>query len=173
MYKEGVPDNKVVSVELAKRAELKKVMKRVMPFVAFVKEKVAEAGMAALDTSLPWDERTVLESNKDYIGQSCRMSSVTFFVPGGNCYCSRKYYLLRFSFFTVNVSVFRLQFLKCFRQRIGPRSKGKRVLRSSESERKRFQISVFKDFQASYRIQIQVFSVVGLEAYPVVIHGGL
>ncbi len=82
MYKEGVPDNKVVSVELAKRAELKKVMKRVMPFVAFVKEKVAEAGMAALDTSLPWDERTVLESNKDYIGQSCRMSSVTFLSLG-------------------------------------------------------------------------------------------
>jgi hypothetical protein len=79
MYKEGVPDNKVVSVELAKRAELKKVMKRVMPFVAFVKEKVAEAGMAALDTSLPWDERTVLESNKDYIGQSCRFSYVGYF----------------------------------------------------------------------------------------------
>ncbi len=34
--------------------------------------------MAALDTSLPWDERTVLESNKDYIGQSCRIGNVTF-----------------------------------------------------------------------------------------------
>jgi hypothetical protein len=86
MYKVGVPDNKVVSVELAKRAELKKVMKRVMPFVAFVKEKVAEAGMAALDTSLPWDEQTVLESNKDYIGQSFRMTSVAFL----SCYCCRK-----------------------------------------------------------------------------------
>jgi hypothetical protein len=69
MYKEGVPDNKAVSVELGKKAELKKVMKRVMPFVAFVKEKVAASGLSALDTSLPWDERTVLESNKDYIGQ--------------------------------------------------------------------------------------------------------
>ncbi len=107
MYKEGVPDNKVVSVELAKRAELKKVMKRVMPFVAFVKEKVAEAGMAALDTSLPWDERTVLESNKDYIGQSCRIISVTFcpvIVPG---------YMFK------NVNVFSLHFLKFFKQRNG------------------------------------------------------
>ncbi len=111
MYKEGVPDNKVVSVELAKRAELKKVMKRVMPFVAFVKEKVAEAGMAALDTSLPWDERTVLESNKDYIGQSCRLSNVTFFsleapaIVPGNMF--------------KNVNVFSIHILKFFKQRNG------------------------------------------------------
>ena len=69
MYQSGVPDNKAVSVALGQKAELKKVMKRVMPFVAFVKEKVAgPAGLSALDTSLPWDERAVLEDNQDYIG---------------------------------------------------------------------------------------------------------
>ncbi len=107
----------MVSVELAKRAELKKVMKRVMPFVAFVKEKVAEAGMAALDTSLPWDERTVLESNKDYIGQSCRKSSVTFLSLGASAIVPGNMFR--------NVNVFRLKF---FRQCIGSRSRSKSAL---------------------------------------------
>ena len=71
----GVPDNKAISVELGKKAELKKVMKRVMPFVAFVKEKVAGGGgLSALDTSLPWDERAVLLDNKDYIGEPHQFS---------------------------------------------------------------------------------------------------
>ena len=39
MYKAGVPDNKAISVEMGKKPELKKFMKRVMPFVAFMKDK--------------------------------------------------------------------------------------------------------------------------------------
>ena len=53
------PDNKAVSQELAKKPELKKFMKKTMPFVAFMKEKVGSKGLAALDTSLPWDEMKV------------------------------------------------------------------------------------------------------------------
>lgn len=70
MYK-GNPstaiDNKAISVELGKRQELKKFMKKVMPFVAFTKEKVATSGLSVLETSLPWDEMKVLSDNITYI----------------------------------------------------------------------------------------------------------
>ena len=56
---ESPPDNKAVSQELAKKPELKKFMKKTMPFVAFMKEKVGSKGLEALDTSLPWDEMKV------------------------------------------------------------------------------------------------------------------
>ena len=62
MYKTGTPDNKAISVEMGKKTELKKFMKRVMPFVAFMKEKVVSTGISALDTSLPWDEMSVLQA---------------------------------------------------------------------------------------------------------------
>ncbi len=48
---------------LGKKAELKKYMKKVMPFVAFMQERVDTVGVSALDTSLPWDETDVLVKN--------------------------------------------------------------------------------------------------------------
>jgi len=65
--KDNVVDNKTVSVELGKKPEVKKFMKKVMPFVAFTKEKVVTSGLSALDTSLPWDEMKVLSENLTYI----------------------------------------------------------------------------------------------------------
>ena len=62
-----VVDNKEVSVQLGKVPDLKKYMKKVMPFVAFTKEKVVSNGLSALDTSLPWNEMKVLEDNKSYL----------------------------------------------------------------------------------------------------------
>ena len=64
MNSKGVTDKKALSVEMGKKAELKKYMKRVMPFVAFMQDKVESVGVSALDTSLPWDEMEVLEKNK-------------------------------------------------------------------------------------------------------------
>merc|ERR1712004_694483 len=61
------PDNKMVSQELGKKAELKKFMKKTMPFVAFMKDKVVTKGLSALDTSLPWDETAVLKDNLAFI----------------------------------------------------------------------------------------------------------
>ena len=60
--KDTLVDNKAVSVEMAKKPEVKKFMKKVMPFVAFTKEKVLTSGLSALDTSLPWDEMKVMLS---------------------------------------------------------------------------------------------------------------
>eukprot|EP00088_Acartia_fossae_P002624 TRINITY_DN1108_c1_g1_i3.p1 TRINITY_DN1108_c1_g1~~TRINITY_DN1108_c1_g1_i3.p1 ORF type:complete len:1178 (+),score=353.43 TRINITY_DN1108_c1_g1_i3:49-3582(+) len=73
MHNKGVTDKKALSVEMGKKAELKKYMKRVMPFVAFMQDKVESAGVSALDTSLPWDEMEVLQKNKDYILSSLQL----------------------------------------------------------------------------------------------------
>jgi len=70
------PDNKLVSQELAKKPELKKFMKKTMPFVAFMKDKVVTKGLSALDTSLPWDETTVLRDNLAYITASLDLEGV-------------------------------------------------------------------------------------------------
>jgi len=74
---ESPPDNKAVSQELAKKPELKKFMKKTMPFVAFMKEKVSNKGLSVLDTSLPWDEMKVLSDNIDYITTSLDLEGVS------------------------------------------------------------------------------------------------
>ena len=79
MYKEDantVVDNKEVSVQLGKNADLKKYMKKAMPFVQFTKEKVKSSGLSALDTSLPWDEMKVLEDNMTYLVSTLGLEGV-------------------------------------------------------------------------------------------------
>merc|ERR1719391_956034 len=76
MYQTGVPDNKAISVAMGKKPELKKFMKRVMPFVAFMKDKVAASGLSVLDTSLPWDEMEVLTSNREYIVNTLQLEGL-------------------------------------------------------------------------------------------------
>lgn len=77
LCKAGTTDKKVISVEMGKKPELKKFMKRVMPFVAFMMERVESVGETALDTSLPWDERSVLEVNLDYLVSSLQLEGCT------------------------------------------------------------------------------------------------
>ena len=68
MYEEsGVPDNKVVSQKLGAMPELKKFMKKVMPFVAWTKERVAAQGLSVLDLTLEFDEKQVQEDNLAYL----------------------------------------------------------------------------------------------------------
>ncbi|EGI71121.1 PREDICTED: leucine--tRNA ligase, cytoplasmic [Acromyrmex echinatior] len=62
-----LPDNKVLSTTFAGKAELKKYMKRVMPFVQLVKEKMETVGLSALNLTLDFDEFHVLETNKEYL----------------------------------------------------------------------------------------------------------
>ena len=56
-----------MSQKLAQKPELKKFMKKVMPFVAWTKERVAQQGLSVLDLTLDFDEKSVLESNLDYL----------------------------------------------------------------------------------------------------------
>ena len=72
----ATPDNKLISVELGKNADLKKFMKKVMPFVAFTKDRVAAVGMSALELSLEFDEAAVLADNADYLTATLALEGV-------------------------------------------------------------------------------------------------
>uniref|UniRef100_A0A8D8W9F9 leucine--tRNA ligase n=1 Tax=Cacopsylla melanoneura TaxID=428564 RepID=A0A8D8W9F9_9HEMI len=62
-----LPENKLLSTSLSARPELKKYMKRVMPFVQATKEKVAKEGVKSLNLTLDFDEMNVLTLNKVYL----------------------------------------------------------------------------------------------------------
>ncbi|XP_014470950.1 PREDICTED: leucine--tRNA ligase, cytoplasmic [Dinoponera quadriceps] len=62
-----LPDNKELATELGGKNELKKYMKRVMPFAQLMKEKVESVGLSALNLTLDFNEFDVLENNKDYL----------------------------------------------------------------------------------------------------------
>ncbi|XP_068628221.1 leucine--tRNA ligase, cytoplasmic [Battus philenor] len=63
----GLPDNKTISSKLAEVGELKKYMKRVMPFVQATRENLERVGTEALSVALPFDEAAVLIENKQYL----------------------------------------------------------------------------------------------------------
>ncbi|XP_049302651.1 leucine--tRNA ligase, cytoplasmic [Bactrocera dorsalis] len=70
MYtKEGkFPENKVIASTLQQKEQLKKFMKRVMPFAQMIREKVESGkGVEALAVNLEFDERQVLLNNLDYL----------------------------------------------------------------------------------------------------------
>ncbi|XP_043220831.1 leucine--tRNA ligase, cytoplasmic-like [Amphibalanus amphitrite] len=61
------PDKKAIAAEMGKKAELKKYMKKIMPFVSVVIDKVGIVGMQALNLTLDFDEREVLQANLEYL----------------------------------------------------------------------------------------------------------
>jgi leucyl-tRNA synthetase len=70
------PDNKILSQKLAAMPELKKYMKKVMPFVAWTKERVTTQGMSALDLTLDFDEKQVLLDNTIYLTNTLVLEGV-------------------------------------------------------------------------------------------------
>lgn len=62
-----LPENKVIAMELGNKAELKKYMKRVMPFVQMTREKMESAGLTALNLTLDFSEMDVLNTSKNYL----------------------------------------------------------------------------------------------------------
>ncbi|TDH05220.1 hypothetical protein EPR50_G00139610 [Perca flavescens] len=72
----ALPDNKVIASELGALPELKKYMKRVMPFVAMIKESLEKNGPRVLDLELEFDERTVVMENLVYLTNSLELEKI-------------------------------------------------------------------------------------------------
>ncbi|XP_053983912.1 leucine--tRNA ligase, cytoplasmic isoform X1 [Hylaeus volcanicus] len=71
-----LPENKIIAVELGKLQELKKYMKRVMPFVQVIREKMGLIGLSALNLTLDFDEFKVLRDNKSYLENTLDLDTV-------------------------------------------------------------------------------------------------
>ncbi|TTC00259.1 Leucine--tRNA ligase, cytoplasmic [Bagarius yarrelli] len=71
-----LPDNKVIAVELGSLPALKKYMKRVMPFVAMIKDNLEKNGPRVLDLELEFDERAVLLENIVYLTNSLELDQI-------------------------------------------------------------------------------------------------
>ncbi|KAK3879158.1 hypothetical protein Pcinc_016252 [Petrolisthes cinctipes] len=69
IYKKNksLPDNKELSKALGSAPSLKKYMKKVMPFVQAVRERMDKFGESALKDTIEFDERSILEENMDYL----------------------------------------------------------------------------------------------------------
>ena len=79
MQKNGsLPENKLISVELSKKTELKKYMKRVMPFVQATRQKIEDIGLQALNLTLEFDEMDVLAKNLVYLENTLDVSTNRF-----------------------------------------------------------------------------------------------
>uniref|UniRef100_A0A8C2DNF6 leucine--tRNA ligase n=1 Tax=Cyprinus carpio TaxID=7962 RepID=A0A8C2DNF6_CYPCA len=73
----ALPDNKVIAMELGAMPELKKYMKRAMPFVAMIKvEDLEKNGPRVLDLELEFDERAVLLENIVYLTNSLELDQI-------------------------------------------------------------------------------------------------
>nr|KAF6447301.1 hypothetical protein HJG63_007513 [Rousettus aegyptiacus] len=71
-----LPDNKVIASELGSLPELKKYMKKVMPFVAMIKENLEKVGPRVLDLQLEFDEQAVLMQNIVYLTNSLELEHI-------------------------------------------------------------------------------------------------
>ncbi|XP_062262028.1 leucine--tRNA ligase, cytoplasmic [Platichthys flesus] len=71
-----LPDNKVIATELGALPELKKYMKKAMPFVAMIKENLEKNGSRVLELELEFDERAVLVENLVYLTNSLELEKI-------------------------------------------------------------------------------------------------
>lgn len=71
-----MPDNKIISIELGTKEILKKHMKKVMPFVALVRERVNQLGKAAMAVTVDFDEKDILTVNLEYLRNTLDLESL-------------------------------------------------------------------------------------------------
>ncbi|CAK9832852.1 Leucine--tRNA ligase, cytoplasmic [Anthophora retusa] len=72
-----LPENKIIAAELEKLPELKKHMKRAMPFVQVIKEKMEVCGLSVFNLTLDFDEFKILQDNKQYLENTLDLESIT------------------------------------------------------------------------------------------------
>ncbi|XP_046369849.2 leucine--tRNA ligase, cytoplasmic-like [Haliotis rufescens] len=72
----GLPENKVIATELKDRPELKKYMKKLMPFVQLVKENFAKQGMKALALTMDYDETEILKTSLKYLTYTLELERI-------------------------------------------------------------------------------------------------
>jgi len=75
-FESGELDDKVILKTLTGDDEVKKNVKKAMPFVASIKESHKLHGMSALDLKLPFDEKEFLLSNLEFIKKSIEMKEL-------------------------------------------------------------------------------------------------
>lgn len=71
-----LPDNKEISKVLTSNPDLKKYMKKVMPFAQLVREKMQTMGEKALMNTLDFDERCILEQNLPYLKDNLELEGL-------------------------------------------------------------------------------------------------
>ncbi|XP_059482469.1 leucine--tRNA ligase, cytoplasmic isoform X2 [Neocloeon triangulifer] len=72
----GLPDNKVVSSALGALPELKKYMKRVMPFAQVAREKLEKIGVKAFDLTLDFSEIEVISTHQVYLANTLDLEGI-------------------------------------------------------------------------------------------------
>jgi leucyl-tRNA synthetase len=74
----GLPDNKIVSSALGALPELKKYMKRVMPFAQVAREQMEKIGVKAFDLTLDFNEKDIISEHHVYLANTLDVSSFIF-----------------------------------------------------------------------------------------------
>lgn len=72
----GLPDNKTISSKLSEIPDLKKYMKRVMPFVQATRENMDRIGVDALSVGLEFDEVEILKQNIPYLSNTLDLDMI-------------------------------------------------------------------------------------------------
>ena len=71
-----LPENKELASELSKIPDLKKYMKKVMPFAETRKQMLAKSGVSVFEQTSPFDESQVLRDNLTYLTTSLELEKL-------------------------------------------------------------------------------------------------
>jgi len=69
-------ENKEIAARMKGEPDVKKYMKKVMPYVQMVKERFEQIGIRALDLTSPFDEMDILNQNIDYMAQTLELDGI-------------------------------------------------------------------------------------------------